>query len=214
MMHWKTVNPLLRESLLQLMQADEFKAFRLVGGTALSLQIGHRLSVDIDLFTDEDYGSIDFDILENYLMANFPYTDKGFGGITGMGKSYLIGTDKDNTVKLDVYYSNEKFIEDAIVMDGVRMASVKEIIAMKVDVVLRGGRKKDFWDLHDLLSKYDIKKMLSLHKQRSEYTHDEEKILQNFIDFTSADDDFDPVCLKGKYWEFIKEDIQAAVKRS
>ncbi|MNY26499.1 hypothetical protein D3C86_1603530 [compost metagenome] len=94
------------------------------------------------------------------------------------------------------------------------MASVKEIIAMKVDVVLRGGRKKDFWDLHDLLSKYDIKKMLSLHKQRSEDTHDEEKILQNFIDFTSADDDFDPVCLKGKYWEFIKEDIQAAVKRS
>ena len=56
--------------------------------------------------------------------------------------------------------------------------------------------------------------MLSLHKQRSEYTHDEEKILQNFIDFTSADDDFDPVCLKGKYWEFIKEDIQAAVRRS
>lgn len=214
MMYWKTVNPLLRESLLQLMQADEFKVFRLVGGTALSLQIGHRLSVDIDLFTDEDYGSIDFDILENYLMANFPYTDKGFGGIVGMGKSYLIGTDKDNTVKLDVYYSNEKFIEDAIVMDEVRMASVKEIIAMKVDVILRGGRKKDFWDLHDLLPKYDIKKMLSLHKQRSEYTHDEEKILQNFIDFTSADDDFDPVCLKGKYWEFIKEDIQAAVNRS
>lgn len=213
MMHWETVNPLLRESLLQLMQADEFKVFRLVGGTALSLQIGHRLSVDIDLFTDEDYGSIDFDILENYLIANFPYTDKGFGGIVGMGKSYLIGTDKDNTVKLDVYYSNEKFIEDAVVMDGLRMASVKDIIAMKVDVVLRGGRKKDFWDLHELLPKYDIKKMLNLHKQRSEYTHDEKKILQNFIDFTSADDDFDPVCLKGKYWEFIKEDIQAAVER-
>jgi hypothetical protein len=81
MMHWKTVNPLLRESLLQLMQADEFKVFRLVGGTALSLQIGHRLSIDIDLFTDEDYVSIDFDILENYLMANFLIQIKVLGAL-------------------------------------------------------------------------------------------------------------------------------------
>nr|WP_315197185.1 nucleotidyl transferase AbiEii/AbiGii toxin family protein [uncultured Flavobacterium sp.] len=213
MMHWRTVNPLLRESLLQLLQAEEFKVFRLVGGTALSLQIGHRLSVDIDLFTDEDYGSVDFDILEKYLMENFPYADKGFGGIVGMGKSFLIGTDRENAVKLDVYYSNERFIEDAIEVEGVRMASVEEIIAMKVDVVLRGGRKKDFWDLHELLPKYSISKMLSLHKKRSEYTHDEEQILKNFTDFTSADDDFDPECLKGKYWEFIKEDIKAAVEK-
>lgn len=213
MMHWKTVNPLLRDSLLKLMEAEEFKVFRLVGGTALSLQIGHRLSVDIDLFTDEDYGSIDFDLLEKYLMKNFPYADKGFGGIAGMGKSFLIGTDRDNAVKLDVYYSNERFIEDAVEIEGVRMASIEEIIAMKVDVVLRGGRKKDFWDLHELLPKYNINKMLSLHKKRSEYTHDEEKILKNFTDFTSADDDFDPECLKGKYWEFIKEDIQDAVTK-
>ncbi|WP_240723510.1 nucleotidyl transferase AbiEii/AbiGii toxin family protein [Flavobacterium sp. GT3P67] len=88
------------------------------------------------------------------------------------------------------------------------MATVEEIIAMKVDVVSRDGRKKDFWDLHDLLPKYDISKMISLHKQRCEYTHDEAQILKNFTDFNSADEDFDPICLKGKYWEFIKEDIQ------
>jgi len=152
MMYWKTVTPLLRDSLLKLMQAEEFKVFRLVGGTALSLQIGHRLSIDIDLFTDEDYGSVNFNILEKYLMQNFPIVDKGFGGITGMGKSFLIGSDIDNTVKLDVYYSNERFIEDAVEIEGVRMASVEEIIAMKVDVVLRGGRKKDFWDLHELFT--------------------------------------------------------------
>lgn len=90
MMYWKTANPLLRESLLMLMQAEEFKAFRLVGGTALSLQIDHRLSIDIDLFTDEHYGSVDFDIIEKYLVENFEYVDKGFGGITGLGKSFVI----------------------------------------------------------------------------------------------------------------------------
>ncbi|MCC9020482.1 MULTISPECIES: nucleotidyl transferase AbiEii/AbiGii toxin family protein [Flavobacterium] len=212
-MYWKTVNPLLKESLLRLMQAEEFEVFRLVGGTALSLQIGHRLSVDIDLFTDEDYNSVDFDVLEGYLRENFPYVDKVFGGITAMGRSFLIGIDRENTVKLDVYYSNDKFIQDAIVIEGVRMATVEEIIAMKVDVVSRGGRKKDFWDLHELLPKYNIGKMLRFHKIRSEYTHDQAQIMKNFTDFSSADDDFDPECLKGKYWEFVKEDIEAAVKK-
>jgi len=68
MIHWKTVNGLLRETLLLLMKSKEFDKFRLVGGTALSLQLGHRISVDIDLFTDADYGSIDFDIKRNSLL--------------------------------------------------------------------------------------------------------------------------------------------------
>jgi predicted nucleotidyltransferase component of viral defense system len=212
MIYWNTVNTLLQRSLLQVMQAEVFRDFRLVGGTALSLQIGHRMSIDIDLFTDADYGTIDFDVIQNYLEINFEYVDSGFGGIVGMGKSYLVGSDRDNTVKLDVYYSNDKFIESAVVIEGVRMATIQEIIAMKVDVISRVGRKKDFWDLHDLLPKYDISTMISLHKQRSEYTHDEGQILKNFTDFNSADGDFDPICLKGKYWEFIKEDIQVAVE--
>ncbi|MCX2681394.1 nucleotidyl transferase AbiEii/AbiGii toxin family protein [Galbibacter sp. EGI 63066] len=88
-----------------------------------------------------------------------------------------------------------------------------EIIAMKIDAVQRGGRKKDFWDLHGLLSEYDIKTMLDLHKQRYKYTHDKDLILQNFTDFHIADDDFAPICLRGKYWEFIKEDIQDAINQ-
>ena len=48
-----------------------FENFRLVGGTALSLQLGHRISVDIDLFSDDSYGSIDFEEIENFLKSNF-----------------------------------------------------------------------------------------------------------------------------------------------
>ncbi len=54
--------------------------------------------------------------------------------------------------------------------------------------------------------------MLSLHLERYPYTHDEELILNNLINFELADDDFDPICLRGKYWEFIKEDIVEGVK--
>ena len=151
MLYYNTINDLLKNSLEILMTSSVFENFRLVGGTALSLQLGHRISVDIDLFSDDSYGSIDFEEIENFLKSNFSYVD-GFSDIQpAMGKSYFIGTDKENSVKLDVYYTDD-FIQPAKIIDYIRMATVEEIIAMKVDVVQRGGRKKDFWDLHDLLS--------------------------------------------------------------
>ena len=141
-----------------LMEAEELKNFRLVGGTALSLHLGHRISVDIDLFTDAPYGSIDFAEIEAFLKNNFSYVMGEFGGNAGMGKSYLIETDSESVVKLDVYYSMDPFFQQAVEIEGIRMATIDEIIAMKVDIIQRGGRKKDFWDLHELLNTYNILK--------------------------------------------------------
>lgn len=210
MLYYKTVNNLLKEVLLQLMAAKVFENFRLVGGTSLSLQIGHRESIDIDLFSDVEYGEIDFDAIENYLKTNFKYIDHLSNIIPGMGKSYLIGEDKDNTLKLDIFYT-DKFIQPIHLEDTIRMATIEEIIAMKLDVVQRGGRKKDFWDLHELFENYSLTQMLDLHEQRYPYTHDRDLIIQNFTDFSIADDEFNPICFKGKYWEFIKEDIEEII---
>lgn len=63
MLYYNTVNPLLRNALELIMQAEIFNDFRLVGGTSLSLQLGHRISVDLDLFTDVSYDSIDFEAI-------------------------------------------------------------------------------------------------------------------------------------------------------
>lgn len=78
---------------------------------------------------------------------------------------------------------------------------------MKIDVISRKGRKKDFWDLHELLDRYSIPQMLALHKMRYPFAHNKTEILENFRNFTEADDDFEPLCLRGKYWELIKLDI-------
>jgi hypothetical protein len=96
--------------------------------------------------------------------------------------------------------------------DGVRLASVEDIIAMKVNVISRGGRKKDFWDLHELIGKHDVSQMLALHRERHPYVHNETQIIANLENFERADEDFDPICLRGKYWEFIKDDIIEAVR--
>ncbi|MGO2357218.1 MAG: nucleotidyl transferase AbiEii/AbiGii toxin family protein [Mesonia sp.] len=211
MLDYSTVNDLLRNSLLKLMKLDVFNDFRLVGGTALSLQIGHRISIDIDMFSDIEYGTLDFNTIENHLRENFQYVDF-LNTIPALGKSYFIGENKEEAIKLDLYYT-DTFIKPYVEVDGIRMATIEEIIAMKIDVVQRGGRKKDFWDLHELLSTYDIGQMLGLHKQRYPYIHDQNLIIQNFTSFEQADKDFDPICLNGKYWEFIKEDFEEIIRK-
>ncbi|GAO27656.1 nucleotidyl transferase AbiEii/AbiGii toxin family protein [Geofilum rubicundum] len=211
MLYYNTVNEILKNTLISLMESSVFEPFRLVGGTALSLQLGHRLSMDIDLFSDAAYGSIDFKAIDEFIEKTFPYYHHFSNLDPAMGKSYSIGTDKGNVVKLDVFYT-DAFIQHPFIEEGIRMATIEEIIAMKIDVVQRIGRKKDFWDLDELLTQYDLSSMLSLHKQRYPYTHDEELIFNNLINFEIADVDFEPICLRGKYWEFVKEDIIDAVK--
>lgn len=211
MIYFNTINIHLKSALITLMKSDIFQSFRLVGGTALSLQLGHRYSIDIDLFSDVKYGSIDFKVIDKFIEETFPYHDHLSNINPAIGKSYSIGTNKENAVKLDVYYT-DPFIQLPLIIDNIRMASTEEIIAMKMDVVQRVGRKKDFWDLHELLSKYSLSDMISLHQMRYPYNHNKDLLLQNLTNFELADNDFDPICLKGKYWEFIKEDIIEIVK--
>ncbi len=209
---WNTVTPLLKTALTKMMSSGAFQPFRLVGGTSLSLQLGHRTSVDIDLFTASRYGSIDFSAIDTFLRGSFAYVSEPHAGVIGMGTSYLIGDDKNETVKLDLYYT-DIFIQPELVIGAYRLATMEEVIAMKIDIVQRGGRKKDFWDLHELLDRYSPSQMMALHKIRYPFSHKEKTIRSNFTNFTTADDDFDPICLKGKYWELIKLDIIQALKK-
>lgn len=210
-LHYNTTGQELQGFLKTLMAAKEFTPFRLVGGTALGLLRGHRESNDIDLFTDAPYDSIYFPAIHEFLCNAFSYIDTNEYKAAGQGKSYYIGNSEEDCVKLDLFYT-DKFIQDFMLIDGIRIATVEEIIAMKIDVISRGGRKKDFWDIHELKDDYSIERMLAFHKQRYPYAHDEDQIRRNFSDFQDADDDFDPVCLQGKHWEIIKLDLIDFVK--
>lgn len=74
-LYYNTIAPLLLNVLKTLMAAKEFDAYRLVGGTALSLYRGHRQSVDIDLFSDAQYDSIDFVAIDLFLRKTYSYVD-------------------------------------------------------------------------------------------------------------------------------------------
>ncbi|BAV09679.1 Nucleotidyl transferase AbiEii toxin, Type IV TA system [Filimonas lacunae] len=213
-MYWNTVDPKLQTVLLQLMEESLFDSFRLVGGTALSLQLGHRMSIDIDLFTDALYGSIDFKVIDTYLRHHFAHVSPPWDNQPiGMGRGYVVGESvaREDLIKMDLYYTDQ-FIRPFMMAGNVRMATIEEIAAMKIDVVQREGRKKDFWDIHEMLTVLTLEQMIALHEERYPFNHDINTIHTNLSDFSNAEDDLDPICLRGKHWEFIKLELATAVE--
>ena len=208
--HTETVTDLLWSQLKILMNLDSLKPFRLVGGTALSLMIGHRMYVDIDIFTDEDYGSVDFKAIYKDLKRNLGYVSNENWTNQSFGNSCFIGESKSDLVKLDLFYT-DPFVYPIILHENVRISSVEEIIAMKLEVIGRGGRKKDFYDIHAVLDKYNLTQLLDIYEKRNPFTFSREQIKMGLIDFDSANQDPDPNCLYGNYWELIKLDFEELV---
>ncbi len=214
--HKETVTDLLWDQLQVLMKMKSLDTFRLVGGTALSLQIGHRMSIDIDLFTDSNYGSINFKSIYNELKKELNYvsTEKWINDT--MGNSCFIGNHKSEAVKLDLFYTNDSFIYPIVNFQNIRISSIEEIIAMKLDIIGRdnGGRKKDFWDIHALLDNYSLSNMLNIYQSRSPYNHSRQEIKDGLVNFKNADQDPDPNCLLNKKWALIKLDFEELIEQS
>lgn len=206
-LHLETVNDLLLSHLNSLMKMECVFPFRLVGGTALSLMIGHRMSVDIDLFTDSDYRSIDFTKIYKKLKRKFNYVSRETWINETIGNSCYLGNSKHEVIKLDMFYTDE-FVFALNEINGIRISSIEEILAMKLDVIGRGGRKKDYWDTHALLDKYSLEEMLEIYEKRYPYNFSKSEIIEKLVDFDLANQDPDPICLKGKHWELIKLDIE------
>lgn len=207
-LHYQTVSPILIDSLHRLMRHRAFKNFYLVGGTALSLQRGHRLSIDIDLFTNVPYGQINTNEIEKALIEIFPYTDRlNELHHSQMVYSLYIGNNKETCIKLDLCY-DETPIFPLIETEGLRIASEKEIAAMKIQAITQNEqRRKDFWDIHDLLESYTLAEMVDWGMQRYPWSISKESVKEAFERLPQIKDYTDVICMKGKYWEFIVEDL-------
>ena len=212
-LHYGTVTSHLKDTLHLLMEEELFSPFVLVGGTNLSLRFGHRLSADIDLFSDAIYDSLDFQAFDKYLREHFKYCDSpDKTGIVSFGRSYYIGKSAADCLKLDLMYT-DPFIKEPDIIEGIRLASIDDIVAMKIDVISRGGRKKDFWDIHKLMESYTLPQMLQLHEKRYAWNHNDEAILEALTDFSEAENWPDPICIESIEWDYVKLDILEALGR-
>ena len=159
------------------------------------------------MFTQADYNSINYKKIHNYFRTKYLFVDSNVVGEIGMGASYYIGNAENQLVKVDVYYC-DPFIRPIVEEEKIRMCSLEDIIAMKLDIITRGGRKKDFGDLHELRNYFTIQTMLDFYIERYPYGYNQEEVRAGLLNFKAADNDFDPICLLGKHWELIKLDFR------
>ena len=132
------------------------KSTRLVGGTALSLQIGHRESDDLDLFSVEP---MDMMAVQMLLVGKYGFVPSVIAENTLIG--FIDG------VKIDVIYHPFPWIDDAVQDDGFRLASVADIAAMKMHAIINSGKRpKDFVDIAFLSTRYSYNEIKNLLLQR------------------------------------------------
>lgn len=156
MLQTQTIAPATLQLLKRFMQDPELRSFRLVGGTALALQLGHRISVDLDLFTDSAF---DEQQLREYLEKNYGLqTDY-------MSRSTVKG--EIDGVQIDCIAHEYPWLQEPTEEDGIRLASLPDICAMKLNAIAGNGtRIKDFIDVAWLSAHYTLNQMLDFYERR------------------------------------------------
>ncbi|MCF8224912.1 MAG: nucleotidyl transferase AbiEii/AbiGii toxin family protein [Bacteroidales bacterium] len=140
----------------QLQRKDYLKSFILVGGTGLALQIGHRKSDDVDLFSPGDFDHyVILQELEKEYEFHLDYLERNTikGSIGG--------------IKVDILSHKYKLIKQPLETEGLCIASMQDIGAMKLNAISNDGtRVKDFIDLYYLLESFGVKEMLEFYEAK------------------------------------------------
>ena len=155
MLQYQTIYPATLQLLKELQSLELLKECRLVGGTALALQLGHRNSIDLDFFgTVPETSEEILDALRENHEVTIIKESKNI-------HIYLI-----DGVKVDIVNYKYGWIDTPIEEDGIRLAGIKDIAAMKVAAIIGRGTKKDFIDLCFLLKQFSLKEILELYRQK------------------------------------------------
>ena len=195
-MYNHTVSTKTLATLKQLMGDEKLSGFILVGGTALALQIGHRMSVDIDLFATKEF---DRPALSKYLTSQYGFRLPVYSDVSIRG---FIGN-----LKTDLVYYENGFLREPIVIDGIRMAGIEDIAVIKFEAIANvQNRTKDYVDIAFLSEHLSLEKMLSGFKEKFE--QDEMLALRSLNVFSQVKDIKEVFLMKGKFdWDKIKSRI-------
>jgi len=199
MLHKQAIRTDTLDTLIRIQALPELSGTRLVGGTALALHLGHRLSIDIDLFGIWDR-SLDLRAILGRC-----------GVVREEHRTESIRVFTVDDIKVDLVYYEYEWLAPPQELECIRMAAISDIAPMKVEASTSRGSKKDFLDLAFLLERHPLDEILDGYKRKypqgSEYL-----VLRSLVYFEDAEDDPMPVMLKPLTWEAAKERIRHAVR--
>jgi len=181
---------------------DFLSSFYLSGGTALSLQLGHRESEDLDFFSEQ---SFEPDALEKQLLSYGTLAETEL--VKGTLNTYLDG------VKLQFLLYPYRLIEPLVEWGSTRLSSVIDIACTKLQTVGMRGSKKDFIDIYFILQHFSLPELLEYTKKKyAESDYSETHILKSLVYFDDAEDQPMPRMHQDVSWEQVMRSIIKAVK--
>ena len=199
MLHKQTVLESTLDLLKKIQALPNMSGMRLVGGMALALHLGHRKSVDLDLF-----GRFDEHVSFRYLLMQSGHAADG-------AENGVVQSLRVDGVKVDFVNYPYSWLQDSVVDDGVVLAAIPDIVAMKLSAAANRGRKKDFIDIAFLLDSLSLREMFELYQRKlsvSEFSF----ALRGLTYFDDAEDDPMPEMLIPVTWEGVKRKIESHVR--
>lgn len=201
MLQHHTVEPRTLGLLKKIMAIPELSGFNLAGGTALALQIGHRISVDLDFF-----GARPFE------------KDEILSLLEDVGEPYILQHSRNililniHGVKVDFVNYKYPWLREIKLEDGIRLVSLPDIGAMKLGAITGRGKKRDFTDVYFLLKQYKLAELLSFY--RDKYPDGNEfLVLRSLTYFEDAEEDEEPELLFEAAWPDVKKTIEEEVRK-
>lgn len=205
MLQYKSVYPETLELLKELMKFPELNDFFLVGGTAIALYLGHRFSIDLDLFAQTDFNAekLKIDLDKTFKIISFEADVNTLNTIIEF---------KEKDIKVEFISYKYKLIKPVKIFDGIRLLELEDLISMKLSAIAGRGSKKDFYDIYFLLEKYSLNQMLEFFREK----YGAENlfyIIKSLTFFDDAELEPNPVTHLNISWQEIKNKILKEVNK-
>ncbi|HND47663.1 MAG TPA: nucleotidyl transferase AbiEii/AbiGii toxin family protein [Anaerolineales bacterium] len=203
--HWNTISPQMRSILMEFAKNELSKEFYLAGGTALALQLGHRLSVDLDFFsaTQADIPAL-MEPLRHTLQEFSPIlSDSSWGNLVFLA----------NGVRVGFYGYGYEMVNPLLQAEGMALASVEDIALMKMDALLARASRKDFHDLYAICQRIDLRGLLELAPRKYPSVRDfEAQVARHMVAFERAEVESPLPLIEQVEWDTVKEWFRGQAK--
>lgn len=197
-LHWNTITPAMRSVWEEFSTHPIADEFYLAGGTALALQLGHRLSIDLDFFspTQSDIPALT-EALRGALKGFSPsLSDSSWGNLVFLA----------NNVRVGYYGYGYELIKPLLKIDRLSLASVEDIGLMKLDALLARASRKDFHDLYIICQSMALRELLNLAPQKYPDVRDfEAQVARHLAYFDRAEQETPVPLIEQVEWETVKE---------
>lgn len=179
------------------------KGTYLGGGTAVALHLGHRQSFDLDFFTPTEFIELQWEQrLTKELVFKLAQRDW----------QTLIGT--VDGVKISLFGYKYKLIRKPGIFYSIKVASLPDLAAMKLETVIGHGTKRDFMDIYFSAQKYGLQKLFEFYQEKYGNLEERELMLKKgLVFFEEADKEEIPQMLVKTDWSEVKRWILSEVRK-